>query len=265
MNGCFKNKIYLQNIPTNMKILIVDNEPKLRHALKQLIHLSGFSYSAMLEASGVKEAVEQIQTHHPDIVFLDVEMEDGTGFDLMKQLANPQFQLIFVTAHNQYAIDAFQFSAIDYLLKPVDPEKLNISLEKAINNIKTKSLGDQIEILLQQLNGKTDKEKRIVLKDIDNIYFVKVNDILYCMADGTYTRFFFQNQKNVIVSKNLKEYENILEPLGFLRTHHSYLVNPDKITAYDKSDGGSLILEGNVSVPVSQRKKDSIMNILASK
>lgn len=248
-----------------MTILIIDNEPALRGTLKELIKYSGFGYSVILEASGVKEGLEVIHAENPDIVFLDIEMEDGTGFDLMKQISNPQFQLIFVTAHNQYAVDAFKFSAIDYLLKPVDPEYLKISLEKAAANIKSKLLSEQIEVLLQQLSGKADKDKRIVLKDIDNIYFVRITDIMYCMADGTYTRFYLQNQKDILVSKNLKEYENLLEPLGFLRTHHSYLVNPDKITIYDKSDGGALILEGGLSVPVSQRKKDMIISILENK
>ncbi len=248
-----------------MNILIIDNEPSLRNTLKELIKLSGFAFTDIAEASGVKEGITQIHAQHPDIVFLDIEMGDGTGFDLMRQIPNPQFQLIFVTAHNEYAIDAFKFSAIDYLLKPIDPESLVKSLERATANIKTKLLSEQLDVVLQQLSGKADKDKRIVLRDIDNIYFVKVKDIMYCMADGTYTRFFLDNKKEILVSKNLKEYENLLEPIGFLRTHHSYLVNPDKITMYDKSEGGSLILEGGASVPVSQRKKELIITILEKK
>lgn len=248
-----------------MTILIIDNEPGIRNTLSELIKQIGFPFSRIVEASGVKDGIQRIQTENPDIVFLDIEMEDGTGFDLMKQLPAPKFQLIFVTAHNQYAVDAFKFSAIDYLLKPVDPDELKISLDKAATNIESKSLKDQIDILLQQIAGKPDKDRRIVLKDIENIYFVKVSEILYCMADGTYTRFYLQSAKEILVSKNLKEYETLLEPLGFLRTHHSYLVNPDKITIYDKSDGGALILEGGLSVPVSQRKKEAIISILESK
>lgn len=248
-----------------MTILITDNEANLRSALKELILLSGFEYHEIIEASGVQEGIKKINTKNPDIVFLDVEMEDGTGFDLLRQISDPQFQLIFVTAHNEYAIDAFRFSAIDYLLKPVDLDKLITSLERAAANIKTKTLGKQVEVLLNQLSGKADKEKRIVLKDIENIYFIKPNDILYCMAEGTYTRFILENNKSIIVSKNLKEYENVLEPLGFLRTHHSYLVNPDKITMYDKTNGGALILEGGISVAVSQRKKETIMQVLGYK
>jgi two-component system, LytTR family, response regulator len=262
-NNSDKQNIF--TVTTIMKLLIVDNETNLRTALRKLITLTGFPYTAIEEASGVKEAFIKINTVKPDIVFLDVEMEDGSGFDLMKQIPNPQFQLIFVTAHQQYAIDAFRFSAIDYIQKPVDPDQLKISLDRASSNIKSKSLGQQLEVLLQQLSGKQDKNKKIVLKDAENIYFVKTDDILYCMADGTYTKFYLSNAKQVLVSKNLKEYENILEPVGFLRTHHSYLVNAGKITIYDKTDGGSLILEGGFSVPVSQRKKEAIMQILENR
>jgi two-component system LytT family response regulator len=235
-----------------MKVLVIDNEPNLRKAIRALLQ-------------GVKSGLDKLKSFQPDIVLLDVEMDDGSGFDLMKQVVHPGFQLIFVTAHNKYAIEAFQFSAIDYLLKPVDPEALQKSIQRAGANIRNKDLGKQLEVLMQQLSGKTEHEKRIVLKDIENIYFVKVTDILYCMAEGTYTKFFFSNNVPILVSKNLKEYESILEPLGFLRTHHSYLANPDKIKVYDKTDGGALILEGGHSIPVSQRKKDFVMQILENR
>jgi two-component system, LytTR family, response regulator len=189
-------------------------------------------------------------------------MDDGTGFDLMKQITNPGFQLIFVTAHNKYAIEAFQFSAIDYLLKPVDPDALQKSIQKATANIRNSSLHQQVQVLLQQLSGIQNHERKIVLKDIENTYFIRVADILYCEAEGTYTKFYFSNNEPILVSKNLKEYESLLEPLGFLRTHHSYLANPDKIKMYDKTDGGALILEGGHSIPVSQRKKEFVMQVL---
>ena len=248
-----------------MKILVIDNEPNLRKAIKALLHAFCPEVTAIEEAEGVKSGLDKIKNFQPDIVLLDVEMEDGSGFDLMKQVLQPAFQLIFVTAHNKYAIEAFQFSAIDYLLKPVDPEALQKSIQRATTHIRNKDLSRQIEVLMQQLSGKSDYEKRIVLKDIDNIYFVKVTDILYCMAEGTYTKFFFSNNEAILVSRNLKEYESILEPLGFLRTHHSYLANPNKIKVYDKSDGGALILDGGHSIPVSQRKKDFVMQVLENR
>lgn len=248
-----------------MKLLITDNEPNLRTALRVLLQAFCPEITAIEEAEGVQSGLHKIKNFQPDIVLLDVEMDDGSGFDLMKQVPHPAFQLIFVTAHNRYAIEAFQFSAIDYLLKPVDPDALQKSIQKAIRNIQSKDLSRQIEFLLHQLSDKPDHERKIVLKDIDNIYFVKVSDILYCMAEGTYTKFFLQSRPPVMVSKNLKEYENMLEPLGFLRTHHSYLVNPTKIIRFDKADGGSLILEDNLKVPLAQRKKEWVLNLLEGK
>jgi two-component system LytT family response regulator len=189
-------------------------------------------------------------------------MDDGTGFDLMKQVSNPGFQLIFVTAHNKYAIEAFQFSAIDYLMKPVDPDALQKSILRASANIRNNSLHQQMQVLLQQLAGIKNHDRKIVLKDIENTYFIRVADILYCEAEGTYTKFYFSNSDPILVSKNLKEYETILEPIGFVRTHHSFLANPDKIKMYDKTEGGALILEGGHTVPVSQRKKDFVLSLL---
>ena len=248
-----------------MKVLIVDNEIHLRKGLKLLLENYCPEVTDIAEANGVKIGLDAISTFNPDILLLDVEMDDGTGFDLMKQIQEPEFQLIFVTAHNKYAIDAFQFSAIDYLLKPVDPDALQKSIHKAAGRMRTNDLHSQVQVLMQQLNGIRAKDRKIVLKDLENTWFVKVSDILYCEAEGTYTRFFLQNDNPILVSKNLKEYEEILEPLGFLRTHHSYLANPDKIKSYDKTDGGALIFENGLSVPVSQRKKDFILHMLEKK
>lgn len=245
-----------------MKLLIIDNEPNLRQALKLLVEAYCPEITEKAEADGVATGLAMIRNFNPDIVLLDVEMDDGTGFNLMTQVTDPAFQLIFVTAHNKYAIDAFQFSAIDYLLKPVDPEILQRSIKKAASQLRNRDLNKQMSILMQQVNGKNDPDKRIVLKDFDNIYFVKISDILFCEAEGTYTKFYISGSDAILVSKNLKEYESILEPLGFVRTHHSFLANPAKIKMYDKSDGGALILEGGHSIPVSQRKKDTVLAIL---
>ncbi len=245
-----------------MKALIIDNEPNLRDALRSLLQSFCPEVTEIRDADGVQTGLQMIRNFQPDVVLLDVEMEDGTGFDLMKQVPNPAFQLIFVTAHNKYAIEAFQFSAIDYLLKPVDPDALKKSIEKAGAHIRNKDLAYQVEVLLQQLAGIQNRDRKIVLKDIDNVYFVKMNDLLYCEAEGTYTRFYITGGGPILVSKNLKEYADLLEPMGFLRTHHSYLVNPDKIKLFDKTEGGSLVLEGGASVPVSQRKKEAVMQAL---
>lgn len=245
-----------------MKVLIIDNEVRLRTALKMLMQSVNSDITLIEEAEGVQSGLQAIKSFAPDIVLLDVEMDDGTGFDLMKQISNPAFQLIFVTAHNQYAIEAFQFSAIDYLLKPVEPESLKRSIERALHNIRNYDLKHQVEVLLQQMAGIQKPDRKIVLKDIDNTYFIKVSDILYCEAEGTYTKFYLAKEDTLLVSKNLKEYAQLLEPLGFLRTHHSFLVNTDKIKLFDKKDGGTLVLDGGCTIPVSQRKKDFVMQML---
>lgn len=245
-----------------MKVLIIDDEASLRTGLKLLLESFCAGITSIAEADGVKNGLAKIDSFHPDIVLLDVEMKDGTGFQLMEQLKHPSFELIFITAHNEYAIKAFQFSAIDYLQKPVEPDALQKSINKAAASINNKSLHQQVQVLLQQLNGIQNKDRKIVLKDIENTWFIKVNDILYCEAEGTYTRFFLEGHESILVSKNLKEYEDVLEPLGFVRTHHSYLANPGKIRSYDKTAGGALILEGGLSIPVSQRKKDFVLHLL---
>lgn len=248
-----------------MKTLIIDNEPHLRQGLRDLLLSFCPVITCIEEAAGVKEGISKINSFHPEIIFLDVEMDDGTGFDLLKQLPEHKFQLVFITAHNKYAIEAFRFSAIDFLMKPVDPIALQESVEKAFRNIRNSNLEGQVQVLLQQLSGINNHERRIVLKDLERIYFIKVADILYCEADGTYTKFFIEKSESILVSKNLKEYESILEPLGFIRTHHSFLVNPDKIKAYDKTEGGALVLDGGYAVPISQRKKDIVLAMLEAR
>ena len=245
-----------------VKILLIDNEDDIRLVVKEMIHrLTGNVHTAD-EATGVVDGLQKINSFNPDIVFLDVEMDDGTGFDLLQQINNPGFQLIFTTAHNQYAIQAFKFSAIDYLLKPVDPAELSKSLQKAIENINEKNLAKHIEVLMQRLQSKDGSSQQIVLRDMEKTYFIKTADILYCEAEGSYTKFYFSNSEPIFVSNNLKEYEDMLKPMGFIRTHHSYLVNPEKIKMYDKTDGGMLILEGGYSIPLSQRKRDAILQML---
>jgi len=249
-----------------MKILLVDNEKEIRLILKDMVAAYENGQHSIEEADGVAGGIAKILTFKPDIVLLDVEMNDGTGFDLLKQLTNPSFQLIFTTAHNQYAIQAIRYSAIDYLLKPVDPVELRNSLEKAKANISNQTLQKQLAVLMQQFSAKAEPDKQLVLKDIDKTYFIKTNDILYCEAEGSYTKFYLSNSEPVFVSHNLRYYEDMLSPAGFFRTHHSCLVNPSKIKIYDrKTDSGTLILEGGHSVPVSQRKKDFVLQLLENR
>lgn len=248
-----------------MKILLIDNEKEVRGLLKDMIAAVWKAPYQLQEADGVTTGLNQISSFQPDIVFLDVEMDDGTGFDLLAKVPRPGFQLIFTTAHNQYAIRAFRCSAIDYLLKPVDINELENSLQKASANISGSNLSRQMAVLLEQLSDKDNGEKQIVLKDSEASYFIKVGDILYCEAEGSYTKFHFKNDKPIVISKNLSTYEDILGHYRFIRTHHSYLVNPKRIKMYDKTDGGTLVLDSGHTVPVSHRKKDYVMQLLENR
>ncbi len=249
-----------------MKILLVDNEKGVRQLLKEMIvACSAPDEHCIEEAEGVESGIKKINSFKPDVVFLDVEMTDGTGFDLMKRIPQPGFQLIFTTAHNQYAVQAFKCSAIDYLLKPFNITELENSLAKAAVNIENKNLGKQLSVLIEQFSNKENTDKQIVLKDNEATYFVKLNDLLYCEAENCYTRFFLQHISPVLISKTLSTFEDFLKGFGFIRTHHSYLVNIDKIKMFDKSDGGNLILTSGHVVPVSQRKKDFVLQVLENR
>jgi two-component system LytT family response regulator len=246
-----------------MRILLVDNEENVRMTLRGLIEK--ISPTAQIEeAVGVEAGIAKINEFQPEILFLDIEMDDGTGFDLLKRIESPAFQLIFTTAFNQYAIQAIRFSAIDYLMKPVDPIELAASLTKAAQNISQRNLQRQLDVLMQQMNGRPSTEKQIVLKDMDATYFVKVSDILYCMAEGAYTQIFIQNSDPILVSRNLHAHEELLTPSGFIRTHHSCLVNPVHIKLYERKTE-SLVLTSGHTVPVSQRKRDWVIEYLENR
>ncbi len=244
-----------------MKVLIVDNDEIIRLGLRTLLkQIEGIE--TIDEASGVEAGLRILEGIQPDVVLLDVEMDDGTGFDFLNRLSNYKFQVIFITSHNKYAVEAFRFSALDFVQKPIDPEDLKRALLRAKELLKSNNLLAQIKVLQSALLGIRKTDEKIVLRDNKSLYFVKVSDILNCEAQGSYTTFYITNGDKIVVSKSLREYEALLSPFGFIRTHNSHLVNPKKITRLDKSDGGFLILENGSSVPISQRKWDYILSVL---
>ncbi|MBK7809196.1 MAG: response regulator transcription factor [Saprospiraceae bacterium] len=246
-----------------IKILVIDNEQPIRKAMVKMIeHFNTDDQYVIFEAEGVRTGIDAIQQINPDILFLDIELDDGLAFDIFKEVNDLQAQLIFTTAHNHYAVRAFEYSALDYLLKPISPSLLNNVLIKAMQNIDKVNLKSQIQIMLDTINKNQTHEQKIALKDINGIKITKIKDILYCEANGPYTTFFIENEKEVTVSKNLKEYEVLLGALNFVRCHHSYLVNLGKVKSIDKTDGLTIHLENNAQIPISFRKKDEILNAI---
>jgi two-component system LytT family response regulator len=244
-----------------IRAIIIDDEPQLRKSLAKLISIHCPGVSVAGEAGNVQSAYEVINSLQPDLLFLDIRMEDGTGFDLLKKFDKINFHIIFVTAFEEYAIRAFHFSAIDYLLKPVDPEELKAAVEKLKGMANTET-GLRTDTLLKTLIEPGKKNKRIVLRTTDRFHFTEISEILYCASDGNYTLFYLNGGINILVSKTIKEFEDLLLEYGFFRAHRSFLINLAHINSYDKADGGYIIMTDNSRIPISSRKKDEFMKIV---
>jgi len=240
-----------------IKTLLIEDEINVRSALKKMLHIITPNIEIVAETGLVSEAIELIKTQKPDLIFLDIELEDGTGFDILKQVENLNSKTIFTTAYNQYAIKAFKFSAVDYLLKPIDPEELQNATNRAIKDIKNKK--EYQELLSVLKNNLQEKEQKIILKTTEQRYVIAVKDIIYLEADGAYTVFITTNN-SVIVSKNLKYYQELL-PDNFIRCHQSFLVNKNHIEGLNKQN--QITLSYNNFVPISTRKKAEITEIIS--
>jgi two-component system LytT family response regulator len=240
-----------------ISIAVIDDEPKARETIINILALGNFETKLVGEADSVQSAFELISLQSPDVVLLDINLPDGNGFDLIKKFEKINFKIIFITAHEEYAIQAFKFSAVDYILKPIRAAELFAAIEKASESFNKEETVQKISALLSNL----EKLKKIVLKTAESIHIVNVSQIIRCEADVNYTKFYLENGEKLLVSKPLKEYDELLGRNGFFRTHQSHLVNLDHILRYDKTDGGYLILDDKSMVPVSTRKKEELFRI----
>ncbi len=247
-----------------MKVVIIDNDSEIIDGLKLMILKFCPEINELATANSIKSGIDVIAKNKPDLVFLDVELDEGTGMDLLSKIGNYNFEVVFITAHNKYAIDAFKFSAIDFIQKPIGVQELHSAVQKAKSSLLNRDLKQQLAILKESFSTIKNDAKKIVLKDSESLYFLNVSDIIMCKAEGSYTEFYLNSNQKIIISKGLKEYDELLENYGFIRTHHSYLVNIHKIKRFDKANGGVLVLENNHEVPVSQRKREQILVFLGS-
>ncbi|GMQ30402.1 LytTR family DNA-binding domain-containing protein [Algoriphagus confluentis] len=241
-----------------MKATIIDDQSHIRENLKLLLKEFAPEVEVIAEADGVKSGLECLKKYKPELVFLDIEMADGTGFDLLNLVKDRSFRVIFVTGHEGYAIRAFRVAAIDYLLKPVDPDDLVEAVAKAKNQ---KPIEDfQVE---EAMNAqKEEKVRQLVLSDADSVYRVQVEDILRCQSEDNYTRFFLSDGRKLLISKTLKEFAELLEKSGFFRCHQSHLINLAYFDHLDKRDGGTIFLKDGSTVPLATRKKDQLLQAL---
>ncbi|MEJ6776355.1 MAG: LytTR family DNA-binding domain-containing protein [Crocinitomicaceae bacterium] len=236
------------------KVLIIDDENRTRKLIAKMIESFGMDVETIHEGENVQSGIAAIKRYNPDIVFLDIQMPDGTGFDVLSSIPNKTFEVIFITAHEEFAIKAIKFSALDYLLKPVDSTELKAALEKALIRIKGHSSPVQFDAL--QKNILPLEKRRLVLKTQESVHVVELDQIIRCEADRNYTSFFLLDNKRILVSKTLKEYETLLSGHNFLRVQQSHLVNIDYVDRYDKKNGGAVVMKDGSEVPLSPAKRD---------
>jgi len=245
-----------------IKAIIIEDEKMSRETLKRMLEKYCPTVEVLAEADGYRKGVEEIRKHNPDVIFLDIQMPDGSGFRLLEEFEVINFEIIFTTAFDQFAIKAIKYSALDYLLKPIIPQDLMDAIQrvekKKAENIRRKNLEQIPEGLRQQ----EERSQKIVLSTAEMIHVISVDDIIRCESDNYYTYFHFVDGRKLLVSKTLKENEELLSQHNFIRPHKSHLINIKFIKSYIRQDGGYILMNDGTQIPVSRRKKDKIMEII---
>jgi len=247
-----------------MNVVIVEDEINSRSLIRNLLNEIP-KIVIVGEASTVAEAKEVITNTNPDLLFLDVQLQNSTSFELLQQLERP-YDIIFTTAYDEYAVKAFKFNAIDYLLKPIDEDELKAAVEKASQRVAAnyKLSKEQVSNLLATVSGNGRVNDKIAIPTPDGFIVLPCQDILYCRSIGNYTEFVLVNDKKLMSSYTLKQYDDILVNHGFLRIHKSYLVNLKHITQYKRTDGGSVVLANGDEIAVSKRNKEVLLEAFRS-
>ena len=245
-----------------LRAIVIDDVDSIRTKNIDLIKSHCPNIAIIGQANSVKSGVSLIKQIVPDLVFLDVEMPDGTGFDLLQMLNPIQFKVIFITGYEDFAIRAFRFSAIDYLLKPLDPTELVEAVNKAQESLNKEVLELKLNTLFSNLERPKNLQK-LVLKTAEKIYSVNIQDIINCESDKNYTTFYFINAPKLVVSTTLKEYETLLKPFNFFRAHQSHLINMLYFDHFIKTDGGNTIVMKNKNkIPLATRKKEEFLTLI---
>lgn len=246
-----------------IRAVIIDDEKNNIDNIVRLLSQHGLPVNVVGTATNAVDGVNIIAATSPDLLFLDIQMPEGDGFEVLKALPHHQFEVVFVTAFDQYGIQAVKFSAIDYLLKPIDPEELKASVSKVAAKLNKKKENLQLENLMDFIRDKdAKKEHKLALASTKEIRFVHTGDIIRCESSNAYTQFFLSDGKNITVSKPIFEYEELLINYDFIRCHQSHLVNKKFIKSLLKEDSGYLLMDDNTRIPVSRNKKENVIKAL---
>lgn len=245
-----------------IRAIIIDDDQLVREIISKTVESFCPNVTVVAEAENVKTGVSSINENEPDLILLDIKMPDGSGFDLIKHFDKPDFKVIFISGYMEYAIKGYKYGAIDYILKPIDEEELSLAINRADDviryeeKLKFKSMESNIKAL--------NKSDKIILKTSDHVHLINTSDIIRIEADGNYSTFFIADGRKVIVSRAIKEWEENLIDKGFHRVHKSHLINIHKLTYFDKTDSGDVIMDDGSTVPVASRKKDMLMKLFES-
>lgn len=246
-----------------IKTVIIDDEKNNIENIVGIIQRYGLPLTIVGTATNADNGIETILATNPDLLFLDIQMPEKNGFDLLKALPHHQFEVVFVTAFDQYGIQAVKFSAIDYLLKPVNPDELKIAISKVEVKITKKKENRQLENLMEFIRDKeVKKEHKLALSSTKEIRFVPTGDIVRCESSNAYTEFFLIDGESIMTSRPIFEYEELLSTYDFIRCHQSHLVNKKYIKSLIKEDSGYLLLDDDTRIPLSRNKKENVLKAL---
>lgn len=245
-----------------IRTLIIEDEQKSMEMLAGIIQKNCPDLSIVGLARNVKEGVEMIESLKPELVFLDISMPDGSGFDLLEKVSGHKFELIFATASDQHAIRAIKYSACDYLLKPIDIEELKEAVNKVVQKKRSSPNMENLQFLIQHLKKADENFQKITLPTGNAYEIVNIKDIVRCEADGSYTTFYLADKRKLMISVGLKHYEELLPENDFIRVHHHHLINMNHVVRFLKEDGGYAIMSDGSKIEISRRKKETFMEKL---
>jgi len=243
-----------------MRAILIDDEPIGIRTVKKLLELNCPEVEVIATCTDANTGKAKIEELEPDIVFLDIQMPEKSGLDMLAEIPDKNFEVIFVTAHNEYILQALQFSAVDYLMKPVDEDRLVEAVQRVKKRLQQDRVTDNTEALLHNITKAVSPlDMRLCLPTLKGYIILKLDEILYCEAQRSYTIFYLTQGKNIMVSKPLFDYEGILAGTTFFRIHRSFLINLVHVKEYVRTDGGTVIMSNNIELEVSRRKKEEFL------
>ncbi|MDX2430278.1 MAG: LytTR family DNA-binding domain-containing protein [Bacteroides sp.] len=245
-----------------IKAVIIDDEPAMVEVNSRLLAEYFPDIQMAGSASSVESGIALIRKQNPDLVLLDIELKHEKGFQILQSLKPYHFKVVFITGHDSFAIKAIKFSALDYILKPVNESEFQQSIQNAVELIESKANSQSQADVLMDSFKRERQAKKLVLRTSDSLHVINVADIYFCKSDNSYTTFYFRRNEEIVVSKSLKDYENLLTEFDFFRAHQSYLVNLNHISKVSKTDGGFIVMKNKKQVPVSSRQMKNLLGLL---